>query len=134
MRVIRLDSAPILSLLSTSHSDFAMWVRVGHEDVPTSLQVTPKKSSIGLKFIYPRDTRVWTTKASGDVQMYCSNDNNKIIGFEIPGARFHKELQNLIMWLRQEQKNINFETLRNNYRIVSAFLQMKADEIFRPPQ
>ena len=133
MRVIRLDSTPILSMLSTSNTDFALWVKVSENDVPDDIQVIPKGKLVGLKFVYGEEGRVWT-KEIGKSRMYCMHGSNRIAGFDVPVGCFHREVQNLVMWLRQEQRNINAETVRNNYRIIASFLQMRVMDMFCPPQ
>lgn len=124
-------------MFSTAMSDFALWVRVAWHDIPNEMEITTKaegRSTLGIRFAYRNGVKTWTRRATKDVQMYCAQETNYIAGFDIPLRSFNKHVADLIVWLRNTQKDINNECLRNNYRLIASLLQMKANELLMPPQ
>lgn len=134
MRLIYIDVDPILPILNTSATNFAMWVKLSWNDIPTQISVTVTDATVvAIRLTYRSTRQAQVERKIGDVLVLASR-GRRLEGFDLPVAGFRRKLRELIDWLRDGQNTLNMESQRNNYRLVASLLQAKADTLFVPHQ
>lgn len=136
MRLITVNTSGILPMLDTGRSNFAMWVCAPIGDMPKQIQAFPKShETFTVKFIYPGDqSKSKNVKVSDSVVASVTTGDGRICGFDVPVRSFYADLPDILMWLKDQQQNLNSESLRLNYRAVYYLLMQHREELFLPPQ
>lgn len=137
MRMIHVDVTPVLPILDTGRSKYAMWIRLHRDDIPRTMTVDTVPGGemvlvrLSYRGNYPKPTAWELTEKS---LVYVEPKTGRIMGLDLPGRRFLDHFAAALASLRERADRLNYDKDREHYRLIMNILYHHRSDLFMPPQ
>lgn len=124
MRIITPDIQHALKSLNTSNTDMATWVKLPFDVIPYYAMTKTIDGMLYVVFSYEHQPpEIYVINHPSDIILYGFVTYKHIAGVKIPLKNFVSNMHKVPDVIETEAARVNFEPLRNNYRLIACLFR-----------